>query len=93
MGGWWSMKVNTNICKKVKNIISWKVYHDEPTCFEYLWQKLLCYDKRSFTEYFNEQHNIVIDENVNGMSFKEFLLLCIEYNVGGYFTNNNGEKV
>jgi hypothetical protein len=29
-----SMKVNRNICKKVKNIISWKVYHDEPTCFE-----------------------------------------------------------
>ena len=39
-------------------------------------------DKRSFREYFEEEHNVKL---YDAMTFKELLILCNQYNVGGRF--------
>ena len=43
---------------------------------------LLSSDKRSFSEYFEEEHSIKL---YDAMTFKEILTLCRDYNVGGRF--------
>jgi hypothetical protein len=43
---------------------------------ELLWNILLSSDKRSFTEYFKEEHNINLSDTI---TFKELLILCKQY--------------
>jgi len=57
-------------------------WQQEGRKFELLWNLLLSSDKRSFSEYFEEEHNIKL---YDAMTFKEILTLCRDYNVGGRF--------
>ena len=65
-----------NIYKKLFNIVrnnpnTWKEIK-----IELLWNILLSSDKRSFTEYFKEEHNIDLSDTI---TFKELLILCKQY--------------
>jgi|TARA_R100000479_G_C6396652_1_gene207345 hypothetical protein len=63
--------INNNSCWQQDNV---KI--------ELLWNILLSNDKRSFREYFEEEHNVKL---YDAMTFKELLILCNQYNVGGRF--------
>ena len=41
-----------------------------------LWEKYLIKDKRSFNEYFEEEHNIILKDC---LSYKELKALCEKY--------------
>ena len=57
-------------------------WQEEGRKFELLWNLILSSDKRSFSEYFEEEHSIKL---YDAMTFKEILILCRDYNVGGRF--------
>jgi len=53
------------------NSITWK--EDK---MELLWDIFLSSDKRSFSEYFKEEHNINLSDTI---TFKDLLILCKKY--------------
>ena len=57
-------------------------WQQEGRKFELLWNLILSSDKRSFSEYFEEEHSIKL---YDAMTFKEILILCRDHNVGGRF--------
>jgi len=68
-----------NNCKQLKKYIRLKSganKFDQDDNILYLWDLLLSDDKRSFTEYFKEEHNIDISDTI---TFKELLVLCKQY--------------
>ena len=70
-----------NNCKKLKKYIRLKSgsnKFDEYNNSEYLWDLLLSSDKRSFKEYFQEEHNINLSDTI---TFKDLLILCKKYNL------------
>lgn len=72
-----------NIYEQLRKIINANpCWQQDDTKIELLWNILLSNDKRSFREYFKEEHNIKL---FDAMTFKELLTLCSQYNVGGRF--------
>ena len=65
-----------NIYKKLFNIVRNNPNTWEENKIELLWNILLSSDKRSFTEYFKEEHNINLSDTI---TFKELLILCKQY--------------
>ena len=65
-----------NIYKKLFNIVRNNPNTWEENKIELLWNILLSSDKRSFTEYFKEEHNINLSDTI---TFKELLTLCKQY--------------
>ncbi len=65
-----------NIYKKLFNIVRNNPCTWEENKIELLWNILLSSDKRSFTEYFKEEHNINLSDTI---TFKELLILCKQY--------------
>ena len=65
-----------NIYKKLFNIVRNNPNTWEENKIELLWNILLSSDKRSFTEYFKEEHNINLSDTIK---FKELLILCKQY--------------
>ena len=65
-----------NIYKKLFNIVRNNPNTWEENKIELLWNILLSSDKRSFTEYFKEEHNIDLSDTI---TFKELLILCKQY--------------
>ena len=65
-----------NIYKKLFNIVRNNPNSWEENKIELLWNILLSSDKRSFTEYFKEEHNIDLSDTI---TFKELLILCKQY--------------
>ena len=65
-----------NIYKKLFNIVRNNPCTWEENKIELLWNILLSSDKRSFTEYFKEEHNIDLSDTI---TFKELLILCKQY--------------
>ena len=65
-----------NIYKKLFNIVRNNPNTWEENKIELLWHILLSSDKRSFTEYFKEEHNINLSDTI---TFKELLILCKQY--------------
>ena len=65
-----------NIYKKLFNIVRNNPNTWEENKIELLWNILLSSDKRSFTEYFKEEHNIDLSDTI---TFKELLVLCKQY--------------
>lgn len=50
--------------------------NEEEKKMYFLWEKYLLKDKRSFYEYFKEEHNIIIKDFI---SYKELKALCEKY--------------
>jgi hypothetical protein len=72
-----------SIYEQLRKIINHNsCWQQDNTKIELLWNILLSSDKRSFREYFEEEHNIKL---YDAMTFKELLILCSEHNVGGRF--------
>jgi len=72
-----------SIYEELRKIINKNAcWQEEGRKFELLWNLILSSDKRSFSEYFEEEHNIKL---YDAMTFKEILTLCRDYNVGGRF--------
>ena len=65
-----------NIYKKLFNIVRNNPNTWKENKIELLWNILLSSDKRSFTEYFKEEHNIDLSDTI---TFKELLILCKQY--------------
>jgi|TARA_R100001015_G_C4610398_1_gene165766 hypothetical protein len=65
-----------NLYKKLFNIVRNNPNTWEENKIELLWNILLSSDKRSFTEYFKEEHNIDLSDTI---TFKELLILCKQY--------------
>ena len=65
-----------NIYKKLFNIVRNNPNTWKENKIELLWNILLSSDKRSFTEYFKEEHNINLSDTI---TFKELLILCKQY--------------
>ena len=65
-----------NIYKKLFNIVRNNPCTWKENKIELLWNILLSSDKRSFTEYFIEEHNIDLSDTI---TFKELLILCKQY--------------
>jgi hypothetical protein len=65
-----------NIYKKLFNIVRNNPCTWEENKIELLWNILLSSDKRSFIEYFKEEHNINLSDTI---TFKELLILCKQY--------------
>ena len=65
-----------NIYKKLFNIVRNNPCTWEENKIELLWNIVLSSDKRSFTEYFKEEHNINLSDTI---TFKELLILCKQY--------------
>ena len=65
-----------NIYKKLFNIVRNNPCTLKENKIELLWNILLSSDKRSFTEYFKEEHNIDLSDTI---TFKELLILCKQY--------------
>ena len=65
-----------NIYKKLFNIVRNNPSTWKENKIELLWNILLSSDKRSFTEYFKEEHNIDLSDTI---TFKELLILCKQY--------------
>ena len=73
------MSIYEQLRKIINNNSCWQ---QDNVKIELLWNILLSNDKRSFREYFEEEHNV---ELYDAMTFKELLILCNQYNVGGRF--------
>ena len=69
-----------NLYKKLFNIVRNNPNTWEENKIELLWNILLSSDKRSFTEYFKEEHNIDLsfkDEKISSQFFLSFIILNI----------------
>jgi len=75
----YAMTIYEELRKIINKNACWQ---EEGRKFELLWNLILSSDKRSFSEYFEEEHNIKL---YDAMTFKEILTLCRDYNVGGRF--------
>ena len=73
------MSIYEQLRKIINNNSCWQ---QDNVKIELLWNILLSNDKRSFREYFKEEHNVKL---YDAMTFKELLILCNQYNVGGRF--------
>ncbi len=73
------MSIYEQLRKIINNNSCWQ---QDNVKIELLWNILLSNDKRSFREYFEEEHNVKL---YDAMTFKELLILCNQYNVGGRF--------
>ena len=73
------MSIYEQLRKIINNNSCWQ---QDNVKIELLWNIHLSNDKRSFREYFEEEHNVKL---YDAMTFKELLILCNQYNVGGRF--------